>query len=282
MGFEFVMAIETMIERARTAVAENRGIRTRLCLLLVVAVVACSQPPADLSEAVEVGDTSGARALLEGGADPDRPLVKGLTPLMRATNRNDSEMTSLLLEWGADITAGSAGLTAVHIAAGANASDAIEVLLSAGADPADRSAGGMNALDYAAESGAADVVEALVAAGLEPDEPSLVVTQGHGYPRDEGPTPLAIAVRGGHVDVVRALLALGADVDARSAAGHTPLPVAVFSDQTPEMVEILLAAGPDPSATARCDLGCSVEGLLTVAEWADELDRVELSEPLRG
>jgi ankyrin repeat protein len=77
-------------------------------------------------------------------------------------------------------------------------------------------------------------------------------------------------------------LALGADVDARSAAGHTPLLVAVFSDQTPEMVEILLAGGADPSATARCDLGCSVEGLLTVAEWAVELDRVELSELLRG
>ena len=180
MRFEFVMGMETMIERAWTAVAEHRVIRTRLCLLLVVAVVACSQPPADLSEAVEAGDTFGARAFLEGGADPDRPVVNGLTPLMRAANRDDPEMTSLLLEWGADITAGSAGLTAVHIAAGANASDALEVLLSAGADPAVRSAGGMNALDYAAELGAADVVEALVAAGARA---GWAFTRGDSRPR---------------------------------------------------------------------------------------------------
>ena len=73
MRFGFFDGLETAIDRAGMASADrwtSRMLRVPFCLLLVVVVVACSQPPADLSEAVEAGDTSGARALLEGGLTP--------------------------------------------------------------------------------------------------------------------------------------------------------------------------------------------------------------------
>lgn len=241
-------------------------------------------PEMDLAEAVDGGDLARVRELLDRGADPDEPLVLGSTPLMRAANGDQVEILRTLLAGGADPDGtGLAGLTAVHVAARADASGALEVLLEAGADPAARSRSGMNALDHAADAGATETLRMLAGSDVvDLNGRSQVVAQGHGHPRDEGPTPLSIAVRAGEEAAVRTLLELGAAVDRPSTAGHTPLLVAVFSGQSPDLVEILLGNGADLAATATCDLGCATAGGegadLTVVEWAEELGRTELLE----
>ena len=254
---------------------------TLLVGLLVFVVAGCSSPaaPTDLAEAVDTGNGDAVRQLLAEGQDPDLPLTLGLTPLMRAANRGHAEIARILIDASANIDADSNGLTAVHLAAGADAVETLTILLDAGADPRVRSASGMNALDYAADAGATETPGILMeAAGMDADQPSEVVTQGHGYPRDRGPTPLGLAVIADRVDSTRALLELGADVDALSSSGHTPLLLAVFLDASPDIVEMLLNAGASADAAAACDTGCSTgEGRpLTVGEWAEELNRTDL------
>jgi cytohesin len=223
-----------------------------------------------------MGDGELAQTLLTAGADPDEPRTTGLTPLMRATIRDDAPMTQILIDGGADLDATDpAGLTAAHAAAQADAAASLEVLLDAGADPQARSNDGMGALHHAAELGSVEVIDLLATVGIDLDVRSEATTQGHGYPRDAGPTALSIAVRSGRMEAVQKLLALGPDVDATSQAGHTPLLVAVFSDQSPALVETLLSAGADPSVVARCERGCSAAAGDAVA-WAVELDRSEL------
>jgi hypothetical protein len=54
--------------------------------------------------------------------------------------------------------------------------------------------------------------------------------------------------------------------------------LAIFFDQAPELVRVLLDAGADPTAQAVCDLGCAVGGgrPLSARQWASELGRDEL------
>lgn len=276
----------------------SRGGPGTLPVLCACIVLGCTSSPststttepgdagsqANLSEAVDSRDLSRVLELVEDDVDLDQPLVSGLTPLMRAANRDYAEIAAALIEGGADVHArGMDGLAPVHVAARANSVETLDLLFEAGADPAVRSRSGMNALDHAAHAGAVEALQLLARrGGLDIDEPSEVVTQGHGYPRDESPTPLAIAVRAGELEATKALLAEGADVNQPSAAGQTPLLVAVLSGQSVEMVELLLDAGADREVTVRCERGCSSPGrqgmALTPEEWAARLGRTELTE----
>jgi ankyrin repeat protein len=235
-----------------------------------------AEPDATLADAVVAGDHELARSIVESGADPDEPRRSGLTPLMRAAARDDAAMVEILLDGGADLEATDpGGLTPAHVAAQANAAATLEVLVEAGADVTITSKSGMGTLHHAAELGSVEVIERLDALGIDLDTRSEAITQGHGYPRDTGPTALSIAVRAGQIEAVEALLSLGADVEAMSGAGHTPLLVAVFTDQPPELVSMLLDAGADPGVEVSCELGCSAESGDALA-WAVELDRSEL------
>lgn len=179
---------------------------------------------------------------------------------MRAVIRDDVPMVRLLLEAGASLeTPGLEGWTVAHVAAQADAADAINELIKAGADLHSRSTNGMNTLDHAASAGSANAIATVAATGVDLDAPSEIVNQGHGYPIDTGSTPLAIAARAGHLAAVETLLALGADVDARSTAGHTPLLTALFAGQPPAVVGALLDAGADPTVRAACLRRCTYE-----------------------
>jgi ankyrin repeat protein len=234
-------------------------------------------PAGTLADAVGAGDADLVRAHLEAGADPDEPRVFGLTLLMRAAIRNDPETVALLLGAGADLEATAPeGLTATHVAAEADAVASLEVLVAAGGDVSAKSHNGMNALHHAADLGSADVIEYLAERGSDLEDRSEVVTQGHGHPRVRGATALGIAARAGQLEAVGTLLAFGADVDGLSASGHSPLLIAVFSGQSPEVVSALLAAGADPRIEASCeDGGCSLDPGDALV-WARQLDQSEM------
>lgn len=256
-----------------------------LLVMVWVGLAACGSgtEPASLADAVDDRDADLISELLDAGADPEQPRVLGMTPLMRAANRADLGSVLVLIDGGADIDAvGDDGLAVVQIAARADAAAVTEALLDAGADPSVRSSSGMSALDQAADAGAVDVIDVLVDHGMDLDRRSEVVAQGHGHPRDVGSTPLALAVRADRIETVTHLLALGADVDAESESGNTPLLVAVYSDASPEVVQALLAAGADIGARGVCHGGCG-DGThgpagLTVSEWAELLGRDDLDD----
>jgi ankyrin repeat protein len=236
-----------------------------------------SGPTGDLSEAVKAGDADLVRAHLESGADPDEPRAFGLTPLMRAAIRDDVAIVALLLDAGADLNATAPeGLTAIHVAAQADAAASLEALVATGADMGATSSNGMNALHHAADLGSVGVIELIAAQGMDLDVRSEAVTQGHGHPRDRGASALGIAARAGQLEAVETLLALGAGVDTLSAAGHSPLLLAVFSGYSPEVVAVLLAEGADPRIEASCELGGCLGEPGDALEWARRLNQQEM------
>lgn len=263
-----------------------RGTRISVTVLAATLAASCAGASRcngvgglELSEAIAAGDPAVMGCLLESGTNPNEPNALGLTPLMQAAARDESGMITALVAAGADldVTTG-AGWTAMHIAARADAPGALAALQAAGADLRSRSADGMSALDHAADAGSVSAVEHLIDEGLDPDRRSAFITQGHGYPRSQGLTPLTLAVRAGRPEAVDTLLRLGAHVDATTSSGHTPLLIAVFSGQSPELVASLLDAGADPHARAACIRACSVGGAdgLDALEWARELGRNRL------
>jgi ankyrin repeat protein len=254
-----------------------------MAVLAVLALIGSCSGGADrsLAAAVADGEVYEVARLLDAGVVPDEPRTFGLTPLMRAANRDDTAIGELLLRAGADPDVPDfAGVTALHVAARADAVGMARLLLGAGADPHRRSAGGMNALDHAADAGAVGVIDLLADVGIDLDAPSGVLSRGHGHPRDFGSTPLGLAVRAGQTRSVIRLLQRGAAVDGRSASGSTPLLQAVYHGAPVGILLVLLDAGADPSITGRCDAGCSLTvsggGGLTAREWALALGRDEL------
>lgn len=251
-----------------------------MAVLVVFALIGSCSERADrsLAAAVTDGEVSEVARLLDAGVAPDEPRTLGLTPLMRAANRDDTAVGELLLQAGADPDATDfAGITALHVAARADAVGMARLLLAAGADPHRRSSAGMSALDHAADAGAVGVIDLLADFGIDLDAPSGVMSKGHGHPRDIGSTPLGLAVRAGQTPSVIRLLQRGAAVDGLSGSGSTPLLQAVYHGAPVEILVILLDAGADASITGRCDAGCSLtvsggEGL-TARAWALALGR---------
>ncbi|MGI9595801.1 MAG: ankyrin repeat domain-containing protein [Acidimicrobiales bacterium] len=212
----------------------------------LLSVVGRTRP--DLSEAVADGDYEQTRVLLNGGAEPDQPIVQGFTPLMRAAIRDDGPMVKLLVGAGAEIEAraSAGGLTPLHTAAIADSPEAMQVLIDAGADLDVRSRSGRNALDHAAASGSVRAISVLSAAGIDVNAQSEAFVQIPGHPGDAGPTPLAIAARAGQLQAVETLLGLGANVDGQSKRGQTALLQALASGQSEEMITLLMDSGATP------------------------------------
>ncbi|MEM8823930.1 MAG: ankyrin repeat domain-containing protein [Pseudomonadota bacterium] len=93
-------------------------------------------------------------------------------------------------------------------------------------------------LYLAAIRGEAEKVEAILLWGADPNEPGWL-----------GLTPLSAAMRScaATPEVVYALTKGGADIEARSGAGATPLMLA-WQMGRPDLAEMLLALGADPKA----------------------------------
>jgi ankyrin repeat protein len=102
---------------------------------------------------------------------------------------------------------------------------ALRALLSAGLCPDTACDEGWSLVELAASRGQSAVVELLLAHGAAPGR-------------------LHAAVAGGEPGVVRAVVAAGAQVDARDAAGFTPLHQAVSQGDV-RLVTALLLAGAD-------------------------------------
>ena len=126
-----------------------------------------------------------------------------------------------------------------------------------------------------------DIVESLLAGGLDVNA-RVCDEQGASV----GPTALHAAVSGGHVGMVRRLLAAGAQVNAVTEEGITPLLLAAAHSQC-ECAHLLLAVGADVQAAnnagytalhaaARC--GCVpllCELVAAGADWLYELPEWE-------
>jgi ankyrin repeat protein len=187
-------------------------------------------------EAVKKGDRAAVDQMLD--ADPSLASAKdasGISAVLLAHYYGKADVAAALLsrEPALDVfeaaTAGDAKRVAALVDADATLANAV-------------ARDGYSPLGLAAFFKRPEVVKALLERGAKPGLPS----------RDQGFTPLhsAVATDAGPAEhaIVRLLLEAGADPNANSREGGTPLHSAAFTGDL-ETAELLLAYGADPNAT---------------------------------
>jgi ankyrin repeat protein len=155
-------------------------------------------------------DAPTLKALLEGGADPNRRDASGETTPLQAT-----------LSLGERQSRTTAG----------------ELLLAHGADPNVAAKNGWTPLHQATWNGDEGLVGLLLKKGAQVNPKTT----------DSVRTPLQNAAASRHTDVARLLLENKADPNARDFSGETALGIAVECDE-PDMVKLLLENKADPNA----------------------------------
>ena len=185
-------------------------------------------------------------ALLAAGADIHAQDLNGHRPLHRAASAEGLETVAMLLEAGADINARDPeGDTPLLMAAerGFRDPEIIETLVEAGADVNDRNEQGETVLERALRyptDRLTHVVRRLLDLGADANEPGLLAPPLH-HAACEGDDPELIAV----------LLDAGADVNAFSRGGQTPLHRLVSEAQVPSQLPFPNYAEPDDYPIAR-------------------------------
>jgi uncharacterized protein len=190
---------------------------------------------AALAQAIEHGDVSAVRVLLNRGTDPNTPL--GLYP------------NSL---WGRVLNvlsgAGTAGRSApadlpLFRAINCDSDVVVQLLLEYGANangtnlrrPEDRETALMASANYGRDR----TVRLLLGKGADP-----------GLKDAKGDTALFHALRMGNATVARILLEHGADVNIRNGSGETALLWAIVC-RDPSVVRLLLKHGADPNLAVK-------------------------------
>lgn len=218
----------------RAAVAKNDTANALILVWVGVPFEGC------LNLAIERGHNETACALLESGAAPDGYSdFVDCTPLYVAAKEGNTEMVDKLLEKGADIDFfvddGTDCMekqegTALFAATEHGQVLAVRCLMNAGADWSIRSVMGQSPLNRASELGDETVLRTLLELGVDVHE-----THSSG-----GLTALHVASDKTAVDL---LVDAGADVEARSEGGLTPLMHALGEFLAPEAARALIHRG---------------------------------------
>ena len=241
-----------------------------LSVVCALAALAAGGGDTRLADAARVGDIAAVDDLLQDGAVVDAPDSHDTTALHWAVYRDDVEMVARLIAAGADVNRtnrydetplslacvnGNPGILEDLLELGAlpnlpaagepplltcartGSVDAVELLLSHGANPnITEDWKGQTAVMWAAAEDHAEVVETLVAHGADVNAAAT-----------PGQAALFIAVQLGHDATVRALLAAGADVTVTSPGG-APLTHVAATAGHHELGAELLDHGLDPQA----------------------------------
>jgi ankyrin repeat protein len=172
--------------------------------------------------AVERGDPDVLRASLARGVRPDAADRRGRTPLHAAAEAGQLELVRILLNAKAAVDPkDNAGATPAALASAEDNADVVKLLAGRGCSRTDVFLAAL-----------ADDAEALTRL-LKEDKGNLVKANKNGC------SPLFLAAREGCAKAVGVLLRAGADVDAASASGWTPLQAATVGGHESVVADLL-------------------------------------------
>lgn len=170
-------------------------------------------------------------------SDPNAPDDDGTTSLMRAARDGDTERVSRLVKTpGVRVDEKDyMGRTALMLASIWGRTEAARVLLEAGAKPNAVNRDGETALMFAASQGHTKTAKVLLDGGAEVNLRNAA-----------GNTVLIQALSGGRTATVALIASIpGIDLNAKNAAGTTPLMVASHFEMDVEKLTVLLDRGAD-------------------------------------
>lgn len=220
------------------------------------------------------GNAAMIEAFLNAGADPNATLPEGETALMTAARTGKADALKVLLAHGANVHAkeGWKAQTALMWAAAENHAEAVKMLTEVGADINARANGGFTPLLFAVRAGASDAVRVLLAAGANVNDTVLVpqaapMTAGRVVPQvagnparnsgpSGGPSALHLAVLNAHWQLGVDLLNHGADPN-DDGQGWTALHQVAFTRTFP-----IRKGLPPPVPTGKLDSLGFVKALL--------------------
>ncbi|KAL9608440.1 MAG: hypothetical protein Q9167_006739 [Letrouitia subvulpina] len=179
------------------------------------------------------------KALVNQGADVNIRSKRGWTPLSLAFKCGSMDIVTFLLQKGATLQSTDSSLTPLHIAVNNGSLDLVKLVIQIGADKNAQDSTGGTPLHYAAYQKRLDVVELLLEykVRLKADV--------------EGWTPLHLAAEKAQLTMTARLLEQGADINARTKNGRTPLYLAIRAEdevneqERLEEVRLLLEQGAD-------------------------------------
>uniref|UniRef100_A0A286XQH5 Ankyrin 3 n=1 Tax=Cavia porcellus TaxID=10141 RepID=A0A286XQH5_CAVPO len=158
------------------------------------------------------------------------PLHNGYTPLHIAAKKNQMDIATTLLEYGADANAVTRqGIASVHLAAQEGHVDMVSLLLSRNANVNLSNKSGLTPLHLAAQEDRVNVAEVLVNQGAHVDAQTKVspflllstkIIDFNGY------TPLHQAAQQGHTHIINVLLQNNASPNELTVNGNTALAIA--------------------------------------------------------
>jgi len=187
-------------------------------------------------------DTVMMKVLISAGADINhQDKSTGYTPLMNALNGQNKDVAGFLIRQGADFKIKAKdGATALILTCGVSP-ELAKLFLEEGADIHAITDRGMGVFTQCTMVGLSretvtyEFAEFLLSKGADIDEANTTEYYG-GY------TPLFWAVQYNNEELVRFLVKNGANVNANSTKGKTPLLIATEAGNT-NIIEILKAAG---------------------------------------
>ncbi|XP_059174212.1 ankyrin repeat domain-containing protein 50-like [Physella acuta] len=189
--------------------------------------------------AVESGNPTAAKTLLEAGANINKTHRSKQTVLMLAVMKNNLELVKLLTDSGADLDlTDSFGMTATMIATQKNHLECLRHLLSCGGQLNMKDIRGKSALMIAVEEGHHDCLELLIEAKAE-----LAFTDFNNH------TPMVTAILKDHHSCLQTLIKAGVDPNMVDRHNQTAIIAAV--DGHCECLQTLIKAGANVNRTDR-------------------------------
>ncbi len=216
-----------------------------------------------LTAACRNGHTEAAKLLVRARARVNLKNGQGRNALAEACNNGHIDVARFLLLQGADIKARTKdGWTALHLAAATGKVDLVKHLLRWGCDIEARDMAGATALIQAVRRGHAKAVELLlekkagvsVSSGGLREKHLVIAVLRDRLPEVEnvlrrganvnaktvsGDTPLSLAASLGRIKMLKYLISKGADVNVPMSNGMTPLMLAASEGRRPELQALL-------------------------------------------